>query len=503
MSRLDDALDAAIGVFSPRAAYERKAWRAAAGELAEAGKRGYGAATRGRRTADWRASAGSGDAEVLTDLALLRARSRQMVRDNGYVAAALRNLTANIVGTGIELRTVHPDRAVAGRAKRLFDEWARQPVDVEGRHDFYGAQALAVRSMIEGGETLVSWRAAARQPDARIALMEGDHIDSSHTKPLADGGRVVGGVEFDAEGRRVAYHLFEHHPGEQIAWLGVKTRRVEARDYDHMFEAMRISGQARGVPWFHAGLQDVREVAGVEESLRVKRRIEASLTVFRKAAETSTPSPLAQRTEQAEGPAWERISPGMVINGKPGESLDIVNPSSSGDGDGFMRAQLMKIAASFGLPYHLMTGDVSQANYSSLRAAMVAFWALLDGWVYNTVAPQLCTPAFRRRMAVEALARKDSALLEVQPFWTPPKRAWVDPLKDIAAEVMEVRAFGGFSEAYAARGKGLDEGLQQWASETDRLKALGIASDADASRVNGSGGLQPAVGYLAPSGSAA
>jgi hypothetical protein len=46
-----------------------------------------------------------------------------------------------------------------------------------------------------------------------------------------------------------------------------------------------------------------------------------------------------------------------------------------------------------------MTGDVSQANYSSLRAAMLGSWALLDDWQQNVFIPHLVRPAVIRRCA--------------------------------------------------------------------------------------------------------
>lgn len=490
-------LDNLLAVFAPKAAFERAAWRQARLQMAE-GQRSYSAAARGRKQADWRASAGSADQELLGDLATLRNRHRQMVRDNPYVASAVRNLTANIVGTGIEPCAQHADPQVASLAQGVWAETAAQPIDIEGRQDVYGVQKLKCRSMIEGGEALTAWLPEGREPDRRVMLLEGDQLDAAQTRQLDNGGRIVAGVEFDALGRRVAYHILDRHPGDHMAWLATTSRRVPAADVDHLFESVRI-GQTRGVPWLHAGLGKIRDVSETEESIRIKKRVEACLSVFRKSGDQGSPSPLGVQAAQAEGPAWERLVPGMIVTGKPGEEIQVINPSSSGDGDGFLRGQLMAAAASIGLPYHIMTGDVSQANYSSLRASMVAFWALLDDWVYHTVVPQQCNPTFRRIMRREAVRRNEPRLLEVRASWTPPKRSWVDPLKDIAAEIMEARAFpGGLSEAMAARGRDLRSSLAEMAETNKLIDSLGIALDSDPRRVNGSGGLQPAAGYLRP-----
>jgi hypothetical protein len=62
------------------------------------------------------------------------------------------------------------------------------------------------------------------------------------------------------------------------------------------------------------------------------------------------------------------------------------------------------------VPYHLMTGDVSQANYSSLRAAMNGSYSMVDDWQQNEVLPMLCLPAVQRRMQVSALRAQRPAL---------------------------------------------------------------------------------------------
>jgi hypothetical protein len=50
------------------------------------------------------------------------------------------------------------------------------------------------------------------------------------------------------------------------------------------------------------------------------------------------------------------------------------SPADVGGGyEAFQYRTLLAVSASLGLPYHLVTGDVRQANYSSLRAELVEF----------------------------------------------------------------------------------------------------------------------------------
>ena len=66
--------------------------------------RAYDGASVGRLTGDWIAQNTSADSELLTSLRMMRARSRQLVRDNPYARHAVRLLANNVVGTGIGMQ---------------------------------------------------------------------------------------------------------------------------------------------------------------------------------------------------------------------------------------------------------------------------------------------------------------------------------------------------------------------------------------------------------------
>lgn len=491
-----------LALVSPKAAYERAAWKAGYDGLKGLeGERRYAAAERGRLTSAWRAGTGSADAELIADLPLLRARCGQMVRDNKYASTAVRNLVAWLVGDGIAARAHHKDKATQKLAQEIWDAYVKTRVD--GREDHYGAQKLMVRTMIVRGDCLQVWRAAKGLPDARVQILAGDHL-ANLTKRLDGGGRIVGGVEYDSQGLRVAYHIYPDHPGDILAPRQVHPERISADYVDHLFEALD-AGQSRGVPWFHMAIRDLREVEDVKTSIRIQKKVQACLALFRRPPEGMTPAALGERKEQERGPAHETLKPGSIINGAPGEEAPtVINPASSGDGDGFLRAELTAIAAAFGVPAHVMTGDVSQANYSSLRAAIVVWYKLLDDWTFNVIVPHLLDPTFARVMRRAALMRGIPELANVTAVWTPPPRPWVDPLKDIAAEILEARAIpGALMESLTSRGESLETAVAKQVLINAAFDTLGVTSDADPRRINGSGGLQPPVGYIAPKADAA
>jgi lambda family phage portal protein len=241
-------LDRAIGVVAPRAAVRRMLAR----QSFKALTRGYDGAARGRRTDGWRAPNSSADAEIAVAGALLRDRMRDLVRNNPHAAKAVSVLVNNIVGAGIIPRAASGNDKLDRQTDVLWELWSAQ-CDAEGQLDFYGLQTLACRELVEAGEVLIR-RRPRRAGDGlavplQMQVIETDLLDACRNGDLADGGRILQGVEFDAIGRRRAYWLFAQHPGDNAVslrpWLD--SIAVPASDVAHVYEKQRT--QVRGVPW--------------------------------------------------------------------------------------------------------------------------------------------------------------------------------------------------------------------------------------------------------------
>ncbi len=491
--KLGDLLDTLIEPFAPASAARRRAARIGLKAL-----RQYDAARNDRRTQGWLRPSSSADREVYGGLIRLRDGARELVRNNKYAAAALRQMTAHMIGDGITARATHEDKAIASAAQAEWDSWSCAKV-YEGRHDFFHVQKLVGRGLIESGEMLQLWKPKDGVPDSAVAVLEGDYLDITKTFRTAN-GKVVQGVEFNAEGERVNYHLFPEHPGDMIfGGANFASVPVPARDIDHIYEELR-AGQTRGISWLSAVALTLRDVADIEDAVRLKKKVEACLAlVLTRENSDTAPSPLTSETSpnvDSTRPDIETLRPGMIFRPKAGESATVVNPAGSADTVEFVRQQLAAVSASL-VPYHLMTGDVSQANYSSLRAALLGFWAMLDDWQQQIVIPLCCQSAFDRRMRVLALKTGDARFLEVKASWAVPTRGFVDPVKDLMGEVLAIRAgLQTLTVSLAKRGIDVDKHLAEIARINGLIDTLQLALDCDPRRLTSAGILQAAAPYL-------
>lgn len=491
-------LDRAWLALAPRSGLRRLEARLAASELA----RSYDGASRDRRLGNWRAPGTGPNAENDAALGRLRSRARDLDRNNKTVRAAKLQFQGQTVGTGINPRAIDPRKTLRQKAN---DAWARfsETCDPEGQQDYHGLLSTTVGSMFVDGEALHLWLddPVTGVPYSQIRVLEGDHLDDSRASlAVSQTGRIVSGIEFDRWSRRLGYWLYPTHPGEYDVRVGSwRSERVEAHRVDHFYHIAR-PGQARGISWLAPSIVALRGLDDVTEAIIWRKRLEACIGLILRSPETQGGVPvLAKQTTDARGRTEETLAPGKILRTGPGEDAVAFQPSTSSDTIEFVRSQLYAFCATTGIPYHAVTGDASQANYSSMRAAQLSGNVLLDMVQWITLAPRL-RAAWRRVMEREAMVTGDLRFKEVRCEHSMPVRAWVDPLKDITAKIMEIRAgLQAMPDALAERGINWE---QQIAEIDAFLKALDVAKivlDTDPRQINHAGAAQAAQTVLAAS----
>jgi len=412
----------------------------------------YEGATAGRRVHGWYAASTDANVELMGALVWLRNRARDLVRNNPHAAKALEELVGNTVGTGIVPQAKTGDVALDAIIDAEWPYFVEQ-CDTPQRLDFYGMQALVMRTTAESGEGLIRYRPRPPQENLRVPLqlqvLESDFLDQTRTMGLAN-GHVMQGVQFDTTGRREAYWLFSYHPGGVLILNprgGIVSQPVPADQILHIFRALR-PGQVRGVPWMAPVMMSFRDLDDYCDAERVRKKIETCVVAFVTQAEGMAGPPLGsgRDLDPLSGQQVESFEPGMVDYLKPGQDVKFNNPQSSGGYREYKTTELQGIGAGIGLPYELISGDMSQTTYSSWRGGMLGFKNTIEGYRWLTLVPMFCAPV--RRKFIDTLiltgkiptkALKDQAINLYKTQWTAPKFESVDPLKDTMAELKKIR----------------------------------------------------------------
>ena len=477
----------ALGTVAPRAALKRAAARKA---LDAVEKRNYDGASKGRRMKNWRAPQTSSNAEIGAAIQTLRGRSRDLVRNDGWAKRGVEIIAECAIGGGIipkpETGNDRLDREIA----QAFADWS-EVCDAEEQSDFYGIQDLAVQTIAESGDVLMR-RRRRRSSDGlavplQLQLMEPDHLDVTHLRNQTTGFDIISGIELDRINRRVAYWLYQTHPGEVGLYRPMRfdSQRVPADQIAHAYRKTR-PGQLSGVPWLAAAMIDLRDLGEYESAEQVRKKVEACFAAFVTTSDLADPGLLGAEDEDDTG-RLETLEPGMIEYLEPGEDVSFAQPSPSSGYDSYPRARLHKIATAMGMPYQLLTGDVSRVNWSSYKAGIVPFKAMIRRFQKRTVLPMVCRPAWRWFIE-SAFAAGRISELNYGVQWTLPGFEPIDRQKELMADQLEAR-IGKASMLEIIRRNGGDpetvlKELSEWAKKVDERE---LVFDSDPRKTSGAG----------------
>lgn len=495
-------LDRVIRAVSPVRALRREVARARLGQLEQARDkvRRYEGADRGRRTQGWVALDSSPTAATRGAIHDLRARCRDLVRNNAWAHSAVRELASGIAGRGVRPRFSHEMDSELRLAGELWEEWASSTTqaDSAGRENFYGMQAAVVQSFVEGGDCLIR-RRLRREGDRlavplQIQLLEGDHLDLLRDYERDQyGNQVVQGVAFDAAGRRAGYWLHREHPGDSFSVATIRSSVfVPAEEVRHVYRCDRI-GQVRGIPWGAPVVLRLYDYDAYEDNEQLRLVTATSFSGFvhdLSGADKSFTDGIANvglgglSNQNAKGQPIDELEGGTIQYLPPGQTITFPNVPQNEGFSAFSTVQLRAVAKGYGPPHWLLTGDLSGVNFSSIRADWIGWNRNLDVWRDRILLAHLCEPVLRWWRDAAELAdlltpgAPDPERLRWE--WIPPRREMLDPRTEVMAEIEAVRAgFKSLSQVVQSLGSDPETALQVLADDLARARKLGLSLSVD------------------------
>ncbi len=408
---------------------------------AAGGRRGFGVGTFGRINPET-AAAG----------AALRSRASYLAMNNPWIANAVGNLAGALVGPGIQPSAKHPEAEIRKSLNRYFADWCIR-ADAEGRTDFAGLQVAIADSMVKAGEALALISETADGP--RLRVLPPELLDESKSAELNNGRAIFSGVELDATGRRAAYWIVPERPG-QVWQTYSPSVRIEAESVLHVFKPL-APGQLRGVSWLAPVILPASDFDKLCDALLKGAQVAAMHAGF-----ITDMNGTGEPYYDGETPSLE---PGALIRLPNGTDIKFNSPAQSQQVAEFLKLNLRQLAAGLGLPDHMLSGDLSGANYSSLRAGLLPFRQRMEQVQYTVLVPQFLAPVWRAVILhgvlsgdLDAPGFEASPESYLQADWLPPKPLQVDPLKDVTATKAELDAgLTSRRKAVAERGWNLDD----------------------------------------------
>ncbi|WP_415045578.1 phage portal protein [Cedecea neteri] len=486
---------------------------------------------------NWQPALWSPDNEINIYRDRIVSRMRDLARNDGWAAGTITRVLDNAIGANYRpifkpdyrmLRLITGNKAFdatwADEYGKVIEahwrSWANDPgryCDVERKQTVSQMLRLGFRHKLLDGDALLvlQYRTDRLGPGrgqyaTTLQIVDPDRL--SNPQQNFDMPNVRGGVEIDADGAPVAYHIREAHIGDW--WSGAKTmtwqripretswgRPIVIHDFD-----MERGAQHRGMGILAPIVQRLKMLIKYDES-----ELEAAIlnAIFGAYIESPYDAQMVssalgdtgggfsdgeelsayqtQRTEYYQDKRLNLQNGARIPHLFPNEkivTLSAARPTSNFDG--FESAVLRNIAAATGLSTQQVTQDWSDVNYSSARAAMLEAWKTLtrrrDDYATGTAQP--VASAFVEEIhSIESLPLPAGApdFLEAKAAycrarWMGPGRGWIDPVAEKKGSILGMNAGLSTLEMEAAENAGEDweEMLDQRAREIEAFKERGI-----------------------------
>ena len=482
-------LDKAIAAISPSWAYQRAAWRSAL--------RQYDSGSMDRLNSGWVAVNSSAEQTNQPQRDIIRARMRDLERNSDIIESILGPMERNIVGTGIRVEakimnsSKEEDDELNDMIEDLWEDWShKRNCDITGQQSFVELQQMAIRrTFVDGGIFFIKVYTDEGIVPFQLQTREVDELDTAiHRMARLNKNRIIGGIELNQYNKPVAYYFKKYTPDG--FWTG-QTEKIEAKRVIYLWKKSRPT-QIREMTTMAKTMPRVRDVNEFVEAISVKERILACLAVF---VTKQSPTTLGRGTtiDKQSGHQQRTITPGMIHELQPGESISAVNPSGqSSNAKDFITTQQRLAGAGQGLSYEAVSRDMSQVNYSSARQGLLEDQKTYRQW-QQFLIEHLCREVYTEFVISAVLSGK----LKIPDFWQnknkylkhewiPPGWSWIDPLKEVKANEAALESGQDtLSRICAERGMDWRDVLAQRAQEKKYAQKLGL--DIETGGGNGAG----------------
>lgn len=467
-------------------------WLSGSRSAATARHRAYAGAESNNMTFSWSSEEYTADQVVYNDLAKLRGRSREQVRNNSHARKFVKLVGDNVIGhMGITMQANiitnagirnKMDSDTIERHWRIFSK--RGGCDVTGRLSLIDLQTVAAKGWATDGEAIVRKHRRGAY-GIQFELVDPVLLDVRFNADLSNGNRIRMGIEVDSFGKPLAYHLSD--PKQQLTpgYL-IDSVRVPADEIEHIFHP-ELVGQSRGLPQMATALLRLNMLEGYSEAALVNAREGASNMMYFTApdgGEAMVPDGI-----DANGDPFHSAEPGSKRILPPGYGMQQYDPAyPNGEIADFNKLMLREIAAGLGVDYVGLSGDLEGVNYSSIRAGVLETreaWKglqkffidhlmrpLFEAWLHEA----LMSRALVRLNGSSPLALMNENLYKDSVTWQGRRWAWVDPLKDMQANKLAIE-MGVTTPSRVIRETGNDpeEVLAEYADDVERFAAVGVS----------------------------
>ena len=331
---------------------------------------------------NWQPKLLSIDEEVLRDYDLIRARSRDLYRNNSYGRAVINRFVSSVVGRGLKVQpsidyerlgmSQQEAQAWQAETESKFRSWASsKECDSRRKKNFYQLQSLAYKMMLRDGDcfTMLPSRDRAGSPfRLRVQLISSMHVCSPSISPTDN---LRAGVELSQEGEPIAYH---------IKTVDGNFKRVRGRgefsgrtNIIHLYEA-EDTDQSRGLPVLYPVIVLIKDMATYFRAELQSSIVNSLFTVVLKDESNDGMTRFgAEETMGEEDLSNFKLGPGAVLKLPAHKTFETVNPARPiSNFPAYIDSLSNAVALGADMPHEVFMKKF-MSSYSAARAALLDF----------------------------------------------------------------------------------------------------------------------------------
>lgn len=387
------------------------------GEIAAAVEAYRDARSGGGEIALWQPRNISADAAVLKDGARLRARARDLVRNNPHAKNAVRMNRDAVSGSGLKLSLKIDWRTLGLKSIEAASEWQDHvtreweafaesfefQADARRQRTFSQLFALVDQTEYVDGEALaiVEMKPGLGLYQTCLNIIDVDRL--SNPPGTLESDAIRGGIERDPYGEPIAYHIRVGHPHDvglslaALNWQRVDRQTTWGRPIAlHVYDQTRPE-MTRGVSEFASIISSLRMLADYNEA-----ELNSAITRASYAAVIKTDLDWSAAmgvigargaTDKSGNPIFDSVAAYLKGAGAyhdttditwkgskiphllPNESLEVIkSDAANANFAEFEKAFIRHLAAGLGVEAHELSKNYADVNYSAARAALLSVW---------------------------------------------------------------------------------------------------------------------------------
>ncbi len=329
------------------------------------------------------------NADLITQLKVLKQRSRSLSQNNQLFISYLINCKKSIIGNNgfkLEMQITNKDGTLNEELNDQIEHaWKqftnKKNLAINGKINGRTFDELILNSLLVDGQCFIR---IIKDPKSKFGvkfkLIDSMCVDMLRNQPLAKGQNgIFNGVQVDKDYKPIRYYIREGNGfGNYEAG---ELEIVPADQIIHLYRPQFID-QVRGYPTVVAAMDSLKQLEDMTNAELIAAKIQSCQGVFyERNGNTPTGDFLNQGKEVDEGSFLQELSPGVasiVPNGYSVKTLTPNHPNSQYSQ--FVKAVGKRVASAMGTNYNTLFGDLQNVNYSSLRQAYIQEQAFYKDW---------------------------------------------------------------------------------------------------------------------------